>query len=853
MKIKSDYSNEPQWKGLTIKSRLPEELKCLDELAHNMWWAWNYEARNMFESLDEKLYEEVGHNPVLLLERLKYERKEAIVKDRAIMKKINDVYKKFRAYMDVKPNAKRPSVAYFSMEYGLNQVLKIYSGGLGMLAGDYLKEASDSNVDMCAVGFLYRFGYFTQTLNMEGQQVARYEAQNFNSLPIERQLDEQGNPVVVDVPYMNYHVHAYVWRVNVGRIKLYLLDTDNELNSEFDKPITHSLYGGDWENRLKQEILLGIGGILTLKKLGIRKEIYHCNEGHAALCNLQRLCDYVAQGLTFNQAMELVRASSLYTVHTPVPAGHDYFDEQLFGKYMGGYPQMLGISWDEFIGMGRTNPDDKSEKFCMSTFACNTCQEVNGVSKLHGWVSQKMFADYWKGYYPEENHVGYVTNGVHFPSWTATEWRKLYDKYFDASFMSDQSNEQIWHAIYDVPDSEIWSTRMTLKKKLVDYIHEKFTETWLRNQGDPARVVSLLQRINPNALMIGFCRRFATYKRAHLLFTDLERLSKIVNDPEHPVLFFFSGKAHPADGAGQGLIKHIYEISQRPEFLGKIIFLEDYDMQLARRLVSGVDIWMNTPTRPLEASGTSGEKAEMNGVVNLSVLDGWWVEGYRQGAGWALKQERTYQNQEWQDKLDAATIYGLLENEIIPLYYNKGKKAYSEGWVKVIKNSIATIAPHYTMKRQLDDYFDKFYIKEAARSRKLQENDCRLAKEIAQWKETVAERWDAIRVVSKEDKVLTEGGETGVKFKIQYVIDEQGLDNAVGLELVILKPEQDPSDREVYSVYPFKMVGREGNLYTFEVVVEPDVAGSYRSCVRMYPKNANLPHRQDFCYVKWLE
>lgn len=853
MKIKSDYSNEPQWKGLTIKSRLPQELKCLDELAHNMWWAWNYEARNMFESLDEKLYEEVGHNPVLLLERLKYERKEAIVKDRAIMKKINDVYKKFRAYMDVKPNAKRPSVAYFSMEYGLNQVLKIYSGGLGMLAGDYLKEASDSNVDMCAVGFLYRFGYFTQTLNMEGQQVARYEAQNFNSLPIERQLDEQGNPVVVDVPYMNYHVHAYVWRVNVGRIKLYLLDTDNELNSEFDKPITHSLYGGDWENRLKQEILLGIGGILTLKKLGIRKEIYHCNEGHAALCNLQRLCDYVAQGLTFNQAMELVRASSLYTVHTPVPAGHDYFDEQLFGKYMGGYPQMLGISWDEFIGMGRTNPDDKSEKFCMSTFACNTCQEVNGVSKLHGWVSQKMFADYWKGYYPEENHVGYVTNGVHFPSWTATEWRKLYDKYFDASFMSDQSNEQIWHAIYDVPDAEIWSTRMTLKKKLVDYIHEKFTETWLRNQGDPARVVSLLQRINPNALMIGFCRRFATYKRAHLLFTDLERLSKIVNDPEHPVLFFFSGKAHPADGAGQGLIKHIYEISQRPEFLGKIIFLEDYDMQLARRLVSGVDIWMNTPTRPLEASGTSGEKAEMNGVVNLSVLDGWWVEGYRQGAGWALKQERTYQNQEWQDKLDAATIYGLLENEIIPLYYNKGKKAYSEGWVKVIKNSIATIAPHYTMKRQLDDYFDKFYIKEAARSRKLQENDCRLAKEIAQWKETVAERWDAIRVVSKEDKVLTEGGETGVKFKIQYVIDEQGLDNAVGLELVILKPEQDPSDREVYSVYPFKMVGREGNLYTFEVVVEPDVAGSYRSCVRMYPKNANLPHRQDFCYVKWLE
>jgi len=531
MKIKADYANAPQWKELNIKSRLPEQLKCLDELAHNMWWAWNYEARRLFKRLDRDLFEEVDHNPVLLLERLSYDRKMAIVKDRALMDNVNEVYKKFREYIDVKPDKKRPSVAYFSMEYGLNQVLKIYSGGLGMLAGDYLKEASDSNVDLCAVGFLYRYGYFTQSLSMDGQQIAKYDAQNFNSLPIERELDENGNQVVVDVPYRNYQVHALVWRVNVGRIKLYLLDTDNDMNSEFDKPITHSLYGGDWENRLKQEILLGIGGILTLKKLGIKKQIYHCNEGHAALCNLQRLVDYVESGLTFNQAMELVRASSLYTVHTPVPAGHDYFDEALFGKYMGDYPARLGISWDEFIGMGRQNPNDHNERFCMSIFACNTCQEVNGVSKLHGWVSQKMFAPIWAGYYPEENHVGYVTNGVHFPTWAATEWRELYDKYFDPTFMSDQSNEKIWHAIYNVPDEEIWSTRLALKNKLVNYIREKFTQTWLRNQGDPARVVSLLERINPNALMIGFCRRFATYKRAHLLFTDLDRLNKIVNNP----------------------------------------------------------------------------------------------------------------------------------------------------------------------------------------------------------------------------------------------------------------------------------------------------------------------------------
>lgn len=851
MKIKADYANAPQWKEVNVKSTLPSELKCLDELAHNMWWAWNYEARNMWKSLDSDLYEEVGHNPVMLLDRLSYERKEAIVKDKAIMESVKQVYKKFRDYMDVEPDATRPSVAYFCMEYGINQVVKIYSGGLGMLAGDYMKEASDSNVNMCGVGFLYRYGYFKQTLSMDGQQIAKYDAQNFNSLPVERVLDENGQPMVVDVPYMNYQVHAYVWAMNVGRIKLYLLDTDNDMNSEFDRPITHALYGGDNENRLKQEILLGIGGILTLKKLGIKKEIYHCNEGHAALCNLQRLIDYIKEGLSFNEALELVRASSLYTVHTPVPAGHDYFDESLFGKYMDGYPQMLGITWDEFIGMGRTNPEDHSERFCMSTFACNTCQEVNGVSKLHGWVSQRMFAPIWKGYYPEESHVGYVTNGVHFPTWTATEWRKVYAKYFDKNYIYDQSNESLWHAIYNVPDAEIWETRMALKKKLVNYIREKFAATWLKNQGDPSRVVALLDSITPNALYIGFCRRFATYKRAHLLFTDLERLSKIVNNPERPVKFIFSGKAHPADGAGQGLIKKIFEISQRPEFLGKIIFLEDYDMQLARRLVSGVDIWMNTPTRPLEASGTSGEKAEMNGVVNLSVLDGWWVEGYREGAGWALKQERTYQNQGYQDQLDAATIYSLLENEILPLYYNRNEQGFSEGWIKTIKNSIATIAPHYTMKRQLDDYYDKFYSKEAANFKKLAANNNRLAKELAAWKETVAERWDAIRVVSKDDSALS-AAETGKEYTLRYVIDEQGLNDAVGLELVSIKTDKN-GEEHIFSKREFKMVGREGNNYTFEATFEPDVAGAFKSCVRMYPKNENLVHREDFCYVKWLD
>ena len=660
MKIKVSNVNTPNWKEVTVKSRIPEELEKLSEIARNIWWAWNFEATELFRDLDPELWKECGQNPVLLLERMSYEKLEALAKDKVILRRMNEVYTKFRDYMDVKPDEQRPSIAYFSMEYGLSSVLKIYSGGLGVLAGDYLKEASDSNVDLCAVGFLYRYGYFTQTLSMDGQQIANYEAQNFGQLPIERVMDANGQPLIVDVPYLDYFVHANVWRVNVGRISLYLLDTDNEMNSEFDRPITHQLYGGDWENRLKQEILLGIGGILTLKALGIKKDVYHCNEGHAALINVQRICDYVATGLTFDQAIELVRASSLYTVHTPVPAGHDYFDEGLFGKYMGGYPSRMGITWDDLMDLGRNNPGDKGERFCMSVFACNTSQEVNGVSWLHGKVSQEMFSSIWKGYFPEESHVGYVTNGVHFPTWSATEWKELYFKYFNENFWFDQSNPKIWEAIYNVPDEEIWKTRMTMKNKLVDYIRKSFRDTWLKNQGDPSRIVSLMDKINPNALLIGFGRRFATYKRAHLLFTDLDRLSKIVNNPDYPVQFLFTGKAHPHDGAGQGLIKRIIEISRRPEFLGKIIFLENYDMQLARRLVSGVDIWLNTPTRPLEASGTSGEKALMNGVVNFSVLDGWWLEGYREGAGWALTEKRTYQNQEHQDQLDAATIYSIL-------------------------------------------------------------------------------------------------------------------------------------------------------------------------------------------------
>lgn len=851
MKFQVSNTNAPAWRDLTIKSDLPSKLKHLETLAKNLWWVWNSDAKSLFRDLNPDLWRSTGENPVMLLQQLSSERLDEMIADADLMARIEQEYGKFKEYM-AKPMRKDiPSVSYFSMEYGLCNALKIYSGGLGVLAGDYIKEASDSCVPMTAVGFLYRFGYFTQSLSVDGQQIANYEPQNFNQLPIEQVMEENGRPMILEVPYPGRTIYSHVWRVNVGRMKLYLMDTDFDMNSEFDRVITHQLYGGDWENRIKQEYLLGIGGVLMLKKLGINSQLYHCNEGHAALLNLQRLVDYVQdKHLDFNVALELVRASSLYTVHTPVPAGHDYFDEGLFGKYMGEYPQKLGISWNDLMNMGRENPNT-NERFSMSVFALNTCQEANGVSWLHGEVSKKMFAGIWKGYNWQESHVGYVTNGVHMPTWAASEWKEFYWQKLGPAVFEHADDPENWKGIFKVKDEEIWNMRSTMKNKFINFVKRDFKQKWLANQGDPSAVMKIVDKINPNALIIGFARRFATYKRAHLLFTDLERLSKIVNNENFPVQFVFSGKAHPADGAGQGLIKRIMEISRMPEFLGKIIFLEDYNMIVAKRLVTGVDIWLNTPTRPLEASGTSGEKAEMNGVLNFSVLDGWWYEGYRfnEKAGWALTDKRTYTDQAQQDKLDAATIYSMLENEIIPLYFAKNSKGYSPEWVQYIKRSIGDIAPHFTMKRMIEDYIHRFYDKEAARSKKLQANDCALAKEIVAWKEKVAAAWDGIKVFDIQASDIT-NSTTGNDFATRAIIDTNGLGKDLGLEMVVYKKED--GEEKFWFTKPFDVVKEEGNVLTYQLNMKLNDAGVFRYGYRLYPKNPNLPHRMDFAYTRWI-
>jgi starch phosphorylase len=857
MKIKASNSNAPAWREVYSHAKLPVELGMLNEMAVNLWWVWNHEGAKLFGRLDKELWNETEGNPVLLLQKLSYERIAEIMGDKGLMAEIRKVYAQFKAYLNVAPDPKKPSIAYFSMEYGLTNVLKIYSGGLGVLAGDYLKEASDSNIDLCAVGFLYRYGYFTQSLSVEGQQIANYEAQNFNLLPLVQVMTEDGEPFVLEVPYPERTVFVHVWKVSVGRIPLYLMDTDIPENQEWDRSITHKLYGGDWENRMKQEYLLGIGGILLLNKLGIRKQVYHCNEGHAALINVQRLADYIRNdGLTFNQALEVVRASSLYTVHTPVPAGHDYFDESLFNRYMGSFPENLGLSWQDFIDMGRENPGTH-EKFSMSVFALHTCQEANGVSRLHGKVSRKMFAPVWKGYFPEELHVGHVTNGVHLPTWAATETKKFFAWKFDDNFFGDQSNKKYWEEIYNVSDADIWELRRTLKKKLIEYIKAQYRGNWLKSQGNPSSVISVLEKINTNTLLIGFGRRFATYKRAHLLFMDLDRLSGIVNNEKYPVQFIFTGKAHPADGGGQGLIKHIVEISRRPEFLGKIIFLENYDMRLARRLIAGVDVWLNTPTRPLEASGTSGEKAEMNGVLNFSVLDGWWYEGYREDAGWALTDKRTYENQQYQDQLDAACIYRILETEIIPAFFDVDPvKGYSEKWVRRIKNSFAHIAPNYTMKRMLDDYIRKFYGKLAGRSLYLAKNNFAKAREIAAWKEEVADHWDSFEVKSftcEPDFFLNNGLVVGEKYLGKLVIDRKELKGMLGAEMVFTREDPESHTLQYVKTYPFTLVKEEGSKLHFKIELTPSTAGELKVGFRIYPKNEELPHRMDFAYMRWIE
>ena len=846
--------SHPSWNSVFIDRNLPARLATLENIAMNLWWCWHQDAIDLFESIDPELWGQTKGNPLYMLDKIPLKRYLELEKDADFLERLDAVYAKFSSYMAGKDKRDGVKVAYFCMEYGIDTSLKIYSGGLGILAGDYLKEASDMKVNMTAVGLLYRYGYFTQKLSAQGDQIADYEPQNFMRIPALPVRDENGEWVKISIALPGRTMYARVWKVDVGRTDLYLLDTDFEDNRPEDRQVTHQLYGGDWENRLKQEILLGFGGVRVLRKLGIDIDVYHCNEGHASFSLVERLGEYIQSGkMSFSTAMEAVRASSLFTTHTPVPAGHDAFSEDILRVYLSHYPDILKTDWHSFMHLGKIEADNPSEKFSMSYLAANLSQEVNGVSWLHGIVSQKIFAPMYPGYLPDELYISSVTNGVHYPTWTAPEWKEIHAKVFGPEFKTHHYDKSCFEGIYKVDDATIWNTRQILRKKLIDKVKELMSDTSATSHYSPREIVKIRRTLRDDVLTIGFARRFATYKRAHLLFSNLERLSEIVNNPDRPVQFLFAGKAHPADGGGQGLIKKIIEISRMPQFIGKIVFVPDYDISIAKKLVQGVDIWMNNPTRPLEASGTSGEKAVMNGVMHFSVLDGWWVEGYKPGAGWALKQERTYDDQSFQDDLDAATIYNIIENEITPMFYDKSAGGISREWIQTIRNTVAQVACNFTTNRMLSDYCEKYYEPLYERFTKLAADDFAQARSIAQWKKKMRREWGLIDVVSftKPDNVR-EALALGKRYEAELRITMGDFKpEDIGAEVVIADQDR-KGEYHVAALCPFKFVECTDGVALYRAEVVPEMAGSFHVAARMFAQNPAMPHRQDFELVKWL-
>ncbi|MCQ2139798.1 MAG: alpha-glucan family phosphorylase [Bacteroidales bacterium] len=844
----------PSWKSVMVTRHLPEALSGLETLCKNLWWCWNDSAKALFKSIDPQIWSSSGHNPMVILDTVSIKKFKELAKDKDFLARLDEVMKEFNAYMAEKANRTEPNVAYFCMEYGLDTSLKIYSGGLGILAGDYLKETSDMNVNLTAIGFLYRYGYFNQQITAFGDQVADYQPVDFLKTPAQPVMEENGEWATISVPFPGRTVTARIWKVAVGRTDLYLLDTDFEANLPEDRVITHQLYGGDWENRLKQEILLGIGGIRAVRKLGLTPKIYHCNEGHAAFTGLERLREYVEHdNLDFSEALEVVRASSLFTTHTPVPAGHDAFDEGMLRQYIGHYPERLKVDWETMMALGKDHPTDVNEKFSMSILAANCAQNVNGVSMLHGLVSQEIFAHMYPGYLPEENHVSYVTNGVHYPTWCAKEWKALHAKVFGPEFQTHHYDKKCFEGVYNISDEEVFNVRKVLKDDLILNIKKRIADTSLGNHYSPRQIVKIKEAFRSDVLTIGFARRFATYKRATLLFSDLDRLDAIVNNPQHPVQFVFAGKAHPADKAGQDLIKQIIEISKQERFLGKIVFVPGYDITLAKRLVQGVDVWLNNPTRPQEASGTSGEKASMNGVMHFSVLDGWWVEGYKEGAGWALPLERTYDDQHYQNELDAATIYAIIENEIAPAFYAiDPATGRSSKWIGYIKNTIAQVACNFTTNRMLTDYCDQYYVPQNERTAAMEANDFALAREISAWKKRVRRQWQNVEVVSytQPDSSYSLSEENKLKSEVVLNIGELQPQD-LGVEMLFTAADN-KGQFHIKEKVEFTLADYSDGVARFTADVLPERTGMYQVATRVYPKNENLPHRQDFALVKWL-
>lgn len=847
---------------VTVVPQLPDNLKKLSEIANNLWWSWNTEFLRLFETMDIDLWESVGKNPVKFLKHISQEKIEHFSNDEEFLNKYNRVVNNYESYMNSKDtwfnknhanNKNNDTIAYFSAEYGLDEILPIYSGGLGILSGDHLKSASDLGLPFVAVGLLYKNGYFTQRINTHGEQCSEYYNIDLYNLPITTVKDQMDDDIILDIPLGDKILYLKIWQINVGRIKLYLMDSDIEKNEEELRGITLRLYGGDREMRIRQEIVLGMAGVKLLKELGYNPTVYHMNEGHSSFLTLELMKNIMKdKQVSFDIAREITTSQTVFTTHTPVPAGNDIFDISLVEKYFKNFWPELGLTREQFLRLGMREKEELEPGFNMGILALKIAGKKNGVSKLHGEVSREIFSDVWSNIADDESPITYVTNGIHTCTWLAPNIKELYNEYLPPYWQDKIHLNETWEKIDNIPDEKLWNAHIERKEKLIRLIKENVTHRFVNSGIGYDQIAEIVNDLNPKALTIGFARRFATYKRATLLFKDIARLTQILNDENRPVQIVFAGKAHPADKDGQELIKYIHEVSLMPQFKGKIFILENYNIGIARYLVSGVDVWLNNPRRPMEASGTSGEKASVNGVVNFSVLDGWWAEGYNGVNGWTIGTHASYTSYEEQDKADSNSLYHTLENKIIPAYYNQDRNGISKEWLRYMKNSIKSTGGMYSTSRMLVDYVNELYMPLANAYHK-NFTDLEKVGNFTKWKSTIKTLWDKIEISQDrnvDNAKLVAGSQITVNCEVYLPnIDEANAE----VQVYFGQIQENGIVKNVYTSTMNKISeNKDEHRYQYEAVIDLKNGGNFGYTFRVMPKHEMLLDSENLNLVKWI-
>ncbi len=846
---------------ITVNPQLPKRIEKISEIANNLWWSWNTEFLRLLKKIDRDLWEQSSKNPIKFLKQVSQERLELVSKDVSFLKEYDKVVENFEDYMSSKntwfsnkyPNDKKDLIAYFSAEYGLDETIALYSGGLGILSGDHLKSASDLGVPLVAVGLLYKNGYFNQKISGYGVQETEYKDIDIKNLPIHPVKDAKGEDLIIFVKFPERRIYLKAWQINVGRIKLYLLDSDIEKNNEKERNVTSRLYGGDQEMRIRQEIVLGMAGVKLLKTLGLNPTIYHMNEGHSAFLNLEIIKDIIAEKqVSFDVARDIASSKTVFTTHTPVPAGNDIFPLSLVEKYFKDYWYKLGISKEEFLKLGMKPCKELDSGFNMGILALKIAGKKNGVSKLHGAVSRELFSEVWPNIAANESPITYVTNGIHTCSWLSPQLKELYNKYLIPYWQDNMHQEFVWEKIKNIPNDKLWEAHQERKIKLLDIVKTNVTKRLRRSGISYDEINEITSKLNPNALTIGFARRFATYKRATLIFKDLERITQILNNSQRPVQLIFAGKAHPADKEGQDLIKYIHEVSMMPQFKGKIFLLENYNIAMSRYLVSGVDVWLNNPRRPMEASGTSGQKASVNGVINFSVLDGWWAEGYTQTNGWTIGTNAEYTSYEEQDLADSQSIYNTLETKIIPTYYDKDKDGISKKWIEIMKNSIITTGGKYSTARMLVDYCNNLYMPLCHLTKEYYE-DLNNVTAFNTWKNDLYINWKDIKITQENnlDNITIDAGNC-IEVNAEVYLPNISIEN-VSVETYYGKILENGIVEDV-SIIPMELVDEdeEERKYYFSAKIKLTTGGNYGYTFRVMPKHEMLLEPSNLNLVTWI-